>query len=415
MDYTINDLKNWNESILEIVKKEGLDCYLQEFEIISYEDMLCYESYLGMPSHYPHWSYGKLYEIKKTRYKYNIEGLPYEMVINSNPCIAYLMKENTLLLQILTIAHVYGHNDFFKNNRLFKNMTLAKNTVEMFKVHSNRIRNYISDPSIGYDKVERILDAGHSLKLQAPRTNIKQDLKHNIIKFIIDNGRLSNWEKDILEIVYDETTYFVPQIETKIMNEGWASFWHYKILKGLGLPQNLYLEFITRHNQVIRPILGNINPYYIGYKIFEDVYNRHGKDKIFEIREIERDESFIRKYLTFELCDEMNLFEFSKRGRDYIVDEVSDENGWKNIRNSLASSVGLNIVPYIYVEKIDENDSLILIHEYDGRELNLKYAYETLKHINELWQNKVCLKTVLSNKEKIVSCDNSKKITLTEL
>ena len=99
MNYTIRDLESYNELIEKIAKEMGLDYYTQEFEVISFEDMLCYEAYVVMPSHYSHWSYGKTYDRLKTAYKYNLSGLPYEMVINSNPCIAYLMKDNTLLLQ----------------------------------------------------------------------------------------------------------------------------------------------------------------------------------------------------------------------------------------------------------------------------------------------------------------------------
>jgi stage V sporulation protein R len=119
MDYTIEDLEAWNSRILEIVHQFGLDPYPQEFEICDHEDMLTYMVYSGMPSHYPHWSYGKSFEKLKTLYEYGVSGLPYEMVINSNPSIAYLMRDNSLALQVLTIAHVYGHNDFFKNNFTF--------------------------------------------------------------------------------------------------------------------------------------------------------------------------------------------------------------------------------------------------------------------------------------------------------
>jgi len=166
MDYSIEELKFWNEKIERLAEEKGLDFYPQEFEIISYEDMLGYESYLGMPSHYPHWSFGKTYERLKTLYKYNLTGLPYEMVINSNPSIAYLMKDNTLVLQILTMAHVYAHNDFFKNNRLFQEYTNADLAVEMFKNHAGRIREYIKNPGIGYEKVESVLDAVHSIRYQ---------------------------------------------------------------------------------------------------------------------------------------------------------------------------------------------------------------------------------------------------------
>src|SRR5260370_32405220 len=131
--------------------------------------MLGYMVYSGMPSHYPHWSYGKSYEKLKTLYDHGVSGLPYEMVINSNPAIAYLMRDNSLLLQVLTIAHVYGHNDFFKNNFTFKSATRAELTIESFKSAAMRVRRYFEDPSIGVEKVERILDAAHAPSWQCRR------------------------------------------------------------------------------------------------------------------------------------------------------------------------------------------------------------------------------------------------------
>src|SRR5207344_3667532 len=155
--YTIEDLQEWNYRIVDLVQQFGLDPYPQEFEICDHEQMLSYMVYSGMPSHYSHWSYGKAYEKLKTLYDYGLSGLPYEMVINSNPSIAYLMRDNSLALQVLTIAHVYGHNDFFKNNFTFRS-TRAEFTLSTFKSHAARVRSYVEDPSIGYEKVEHILD-----------------------------------------------------------------------------------------------------------------------------------------------------------------------------------------------------------------------------------------------------------------
>lgn len=458
-DYSMRELEEWNEKIENIVREEGLDCYSQEFEIVNYEDMIGYEAYIGMPSHYPHWSCGKAYERIKTLNKYNISGLPYEMVINSNPCIAYLMKDNTLLLQILTIAHVYGHNDFFKNNRLFKQGTRADYTVEMFKNHADRIRRYIADPGIGYARVEKILNAAHALKLQTSRVigekriageeikrrlilkNSRQkseyplldpssrddeampDLKkiplepeEDLLYFISRYGRLTEWEKDIINIVREETLYFIPQIETKIMNEGWASFWHYTILNRLELPQSLHMEFLKRHNQVIRPYEGHINPYYLGFRIFEDLKKRYSEEpgKIFAVRSLERDESFIRRYLTYELCNELNLFEFVKNGNEYIISEVSDEEGWKKVRDTIASSAGLGGAPVIRVaEWVQKDNMIILEHVYDGRELEMNHAYETMKHLVDLWEGKIMVSTMMDGKMKTIMCDEQKKISIT--
>ncbi|MCX7709958.1 MAG: SpoVR family protein [Clostridia bacterium] len=457
-DYSIKELETWNERIEKLARSFGLDYYEQEFEIVSYEDMICFETYIGMPSHYNHWSYGKHYERTKTLNRYNLTGLPYEMVINSDPCIAYLMKDNTLLLQILTIAHVYGHNDFFKNNRLFKFGTRADYTVEMFKNHANRVRGYLADPSIGYPKVEKILNAAHAIKYQTSRVigirkeseeekrqklimkhqapksdhpllepgyaieevplNLKKiplEPEEDLLLFLSKYSRLKEWEKDLLDIVRYETQYFIPQIETKIMNEGWASFWHYTILKNLDLPQGLHMEFLKRHNQVIRPLEGRINPYYIGFKILENLVEKNQGDykKIFEIREIERDQSFLRRYLTQELCTEMNLFEYVKSGNEYVISEVSDEEGWRMVRDSLASSVGMGGIPAIsVVEWIQKDNTLLLEHQYDGRELEMNYAYETLKHTVDLWDGKVMLETYLEDKRKIIICDEDKRISI---
>lgn len=455
MDYTLNDLEEWNKRIEEKVKEFNLNCYPQEFEIINYNDMIAYEAYVGMPSRYRHWSFGKAYEKTKTLYSLNLTGLAYEMVINSNPCLAYLMKDNTLLLQILTMAHVYGHNDFFKNNRLFKEGTNADYALEMFKLDGDSISRYINDPNIGYEKVERVLDAAHAIKFQIPRvigerrvsneeqkkllideynkkiedrgildshknieipdvTKIPLSPDDDIIQFIIDYSDLEEWEKHILKIVKRESEYFLPQIETKMMNEGWACFWHYRILKSLNLDGGLHLEFLKRHNDVVAPIIGGINPYYIGFKIFEDIEKRYGLEKVFEVRTLERDASFLRKYLTQELCSELNLFEFGKKNYDFVIEEVADENGWKNIRDYLSNTSGVGSIPYIRVLELNKKDNtLTLEHVFDGRELEFNYAKETLKYIGELWGYKVqLLSNTLDGKEIIFICDENKKVVL---
>lgn len=448
-DYTIEDLMHWNKIIEQVVAEIGLSCYPQEFEICSYEDMLSYEAYVGMPTRYPHWSFGKAYERTKTFYRYNLTGLPYEMVINSNPCLAYLMKDNTRLLQILTMAHVYGHNDFFRSNRLFKLGTRAEYTLEMFKSHARRIREYITDPSIGYSRVERILDAAHSLRLQSyrivgqkllndeekkkrvielnqpaasdhPLLDVKVPAKacdlnkiplepeEDILLFMYKYARLTEWERDILQIVREESFYFLPQIETKIMNEGWASYWHYKILNRINLPQELHLEFLKRHNQVIRPVEGGLNPYHVGFRIFEELDKEHPDDPgfIFSVREQERDSSFIRRFLSFKLCKELNLFEYGKKHRDFVIFEVADEQGWKSIRNTLANNVGIQSVPNIRVLEVKgKGNTLLLDHEWEGRELQLEYAHETLKHIAGLWGGKVQLRTMVRNTHQILESD----------
>lgn len=455
-DFSIRELKLWNSKIEKLALEKGLVFYEQEFELVSYEDMTSYEAYTGMPSHYPHWSFGKAYDRIRTLNKYNLSGLPYEMVINSNPCIAYLMKDNTLLLQIMTMAHVYGHNDFFRNNRLFTAGTRAELAVGLFKNHAGRIREYISDPGIGYEKVERILNAAHALRYQCARTigaaklteeearkrimdscenenneypllyppgkrnSAEFELKHipiepeeDILFFLRTYGRMETWEKDIIDIIREETLYFLPQIETKIMNEGWASYWHYNILNSLDLPQQLHFEFLRRHNQVVRPYDDRINPYYLGYKIFESINKSfpNDPDKIFEVRRLERDASFIRRYLTQELCCELNLYEYEKDGSEYVVSEVADDDGWMKIRDTIAAQAGMGGIPLIRIIEWNQKDNSILLeHVYDGRELELNYANETLKHFIDLWNGRVVLNTVADGKKRSIICDEQKKI-----
>ncbi|HXG50805.1 MAG TPA: SpoVR family protein [candidate division Zixibacteria bacterium] len=470
-EYTIEDLQYWNARIVELVREFGLDPYPQEFEICDYEDMLSYMVYSGMPSHYPHWSYGKAYEKLKTLYSYGVTGLPYEMVINSNPSIAYLMRDNTLALQILTIAHVYAHNDFFKNNFTFST-TRAEYTIETFKTHADRVRRYIEDPSVGLEKVERVLDAAHALSLQCrrnlairkqtpeeemaakleesqppadpfrsvhrPQEYTPPDLDRvplypdeDLLIFIRDHNRhLSDWEKDLLTIVHEEAQYFLPQIETKIMNEGWASFWHKRILEALQLPQELHLEFLVRHTQVLRPTPGALNPYHVGMKVWEDIEKRWdhptpeqireygppkktGKEKLFEVREVERDTSFLRRYLTEELVRDLQLFEYRARGNAQVVTRVADEENWRQIKETLIQNVGSGTIPVIKVEDSDFNNNrtLLLKHYHDGRDLQLEYAEKTLQYVQQLWGHDVALSTIINDKKSLL-CYSDNKLTI---
>ncbi len=472
--HTLKELEDWNERILPLAQELGLNPYPQEFELCDHEQMLAYMAYSGMPSHYPHWSYGKSFEKLKTLYDYGVSGLPYEMVINSNPCIAYLMQDNTLLLQMLTIAHVYGHNDFFRNNFTFKS-TRAEFMIETFKAHADRVRRYIEDPSIGLDKVEHLLDAAHAVSMQCRRnlairkqtpqeeeaqlleeSNPSEDPFRSIhrrqeysapdlsrvplhpdedlLLFIRDhNPLLTDWEKDLLTIVHEETQYFILQIETKIMNEGWASFWHKRILEALDLPQAMKLEFLVRHTQVLSPIPGGINPYHLGFKVWEDIERRwdhpppdeekeygprtkSGREKIFEAREVERDASFLRRYLTEDLIRELDLFEFQSRGNEKIISRVADKENWQQIKETLIRSVGMGNVPTIKIENADYNNNraLFLKHDHDGRDLQLEYAEKTLLYLHQLWSREVVLETTI-NERKSLLCFSEEKMVLKPL
>ncbi len=461
----LDELKAWDERIREKVDLFGLDCYPQEFEVCDHLQMLSFMAYSGMPAHYPHWSYGKSYEKLKTTYDYGVSGLPYEMVINSDPCIAYLMRDNSLALTVLTMAHVYGHNDFFKNNFTFSH-TRAELTISTFKLHAERIRGYVEDPSIGRSAVERVLDAAHALSLQLGRnramrkrspaeqvdaaldrslpahdeyraihrgvSEARPDLDKiplepdaDLLLFIRDhNPQLTDWQRDLLTIVHEEAEYFLPQIETKIMNEGWASFWHRTLMNALQLPHAMHMEFLVHHNQVVRPIPGDLNPYYLGLKIWDDIWRRFGDTggelpppdvapdakalaKLFEVREVDRDASFLRRFLTNELIEAVDLFRYQAQGQEEVVTHVANDTGYDVIRNTLIQNVGMGAVPVIKVEDADygRNRTLYLKHYHDGRELKLDFAEKTLEHLHTLWGRRVVLETAIHGRDVLLSFD----------
>ncbi len=428
-DWTFEELQEWDDKIVKIAKSHGLDWYDISYETIDYHEMIGAMAYHGMPSHFPHWSYGKTFERTHSMYNMGLEGLPYELIINSDPSIAYLMKENPLYLQVLIMAHCVGHSDFFKNNRTFRD-TDAINVSRRFRSARQRIQSYIEDPTIGIDKVEDLIDSCHAVQYQIDRrgrmrksekelrldyiNRIKNDKdgkyknfnidklplepEHDVMLFITENSKkLENWERDIINIVHEESLYFMPQIRTKVMNEGWASFWHYRICHELELPDSLHIPFMKSHNQVLRPWGGRINPYHLGFEIFKRIEETKGIEECFFAREIHNDESFIMEHLKEDQARELNMFTYSPKGRknpDWSVDDVVDNEGWPEIRAALIKSIGGNGIPIIYVDDVVK-DTLILKHEHDGRDLELNYAEQCVKHIGKMWKGPVKLFTLL--------------------
>jgi stage V sporulation protein R len=430
-DWTEADLQHWDEKILRAAEDLGLAWYPIDYEIIDYQEMLGAMAYTGLPTHYRHWSYGKEYERTHTLYNMGQTGLPYEMIINSNPSIAYLMRENALYIHILTMAHCVGHSDFFKNNRMFA-ATNPNNIIDKFKAAGKYVRKLIEDPSIGIDKVERILDAAHSIKYQVPRypgiktktraerlqlekelmdavpdyvpdlEKVPLDPEYNILRFIAEESKfLQEWERNLLLIVEESAQYFIPQALTKIMNEGWACTIHHKIVNELNLPDSLHLPFIKLHNQVIRPQLGQINPYHLGFKMFEMLIERHSFEEAKILREIHNDITFLRCYLDRDFMTEMNYFTYSfKKSKKYTtIDDISDDGGWEKVRDELIKNVGLNRLPVVYIDEVRKNNVLCLKHEHDGRDLDLSYGQKVFENIKTLWGDDIKLVSIIENEE----------------
>jgi stage V sporulation protein R len=433
-DWTIDELYEWDEKICTIAHKFNLNWHPVVYEICDYYEMIGHMSYHGMPSHYQHWSFGKSFEMTRQSYNAGASGLPYELIINSNPSIAYLMRENPMFLQILIMAHCLGHSDFFKNNAHFAH-TNPDGIISQLKSAKKRIQSYVEDPSIGVEKVEKILDAAHAISFhtemlgreRVPHAKIKKkyvekvkndtDMKWltmdlgkipleqdtDLLGCMIEHGKhFTDWERDIITIVREESMYFAPQMRTKILNEGWASFWHYKILNELDLPQKYHIPFLKSHNQVVCPHTHDINPYYMGFYLFNRTEKEKGLEECFAIRDVHHDESAIRELLDEQACSDLGLYNFSLKksksaGNNYTIDDVHDSEGWKEIKNNLVKTVGIGRIPKIYVDNITKGGDIVLKHDHDGRDLDLEYAKNVVNQISNLWEGSVSLFTVIED------------------
>ncbi|MBM7715118.1 stage V sporulation protein R [Bacillus thermophilus] len=449
------------DEITEIASGFGLDFYPMRYEICPADIIYTFGAY-GMPTRFSHWSFGKQFFKMKLHYDFGLSKI-YELVINSNPCYAFLLDSNSLIQNKLIVAHVLAHCDFFKNNVRFKNTN--RDMVESMAATAGRIRQY--EMEHGKKEVEQFLDAVLAIEehidpsLMRPVLDWEMDEEEeweedttpvteyddlwgldeekkeeparkkrrkkfppqpekDIVLFIEQYSReLSDWQRDIMTMVREEMLYFWPQLETKIMNEGWASYWHQRIIRELDLTSDEAIEFAKLNAGVIQPSRTSINPYYLGLKIFEDIEERwnnpdeemkkqgvkpnSGREKMFEVRELESDISFLRNYLTKDLVLREDMYLFQKQGRDYkIVDKK-----WTEVRDQLVSMRVNGGFPYITVNDGDymKNGELYLKHSYEGVELDLKYLEKVLPYIYQLWGRTVHLESVVENRSMLFSYD----------
>ncbi|KAF1084537.1 SpoVR family protein [Sporotomaculum syntrophicum] len=469
------------EDITAVAKKFNLDFYNMYFEICPAEIIYSFGSY-GMPTRFSHWTFGKAYHKMKTQYDYNLSRI-YEMVINTDPCYAFLLEGNSLVQNKMVIAHVLAHSDFFKNNYYFSRT--SRKMVESMSLAADRIRGY--EFKYGRDKVESFLDAVIALQenidperhinpggVQDKKDRTKEqthlgrncsggkcrqgkeetpyddlwDLERSecdstcaeaedegkkipgqpekdLLLFMMNYARdLDDWQRDILSILREEMLYFWPQMQTKIMNEGWATYWHMRIMREMDLTEDEALEFAKTHAGVVQTSKYQLNPYYLGLKIFENIEKRwdhptteerkiyerpggQGKQKIFEVRETENDVSFIRNYLTRELIEENDLYLFKKIGYDW---KVTDKD-WEKVRDGLVANLYNCGLPYIVVEDGDfvKQGELYLRHVHEGEDLDIYYLERTLPHVHKIWGRKVHLETVVDGK-KILFTYNGDKV-----
>ena len=418
------DFELINRAMIEcdkIAKEElHLSTYRNSIEIVTSEQMLDAYASTGLPVMYKHWSFGKKFSRERDNYQKGKRGLAYELVLNTNPTINYLMEENTACTQVLVIAHAaYGHNHVFKNNYMFKQWTDADGIMDYLIF----ARDYISrcEERYGEEAVEATINAAHALMMNgidrykrprklsmveeklkqkertdylertlndlwrtlpkseptksedAPTTGFLSQPEENILYFLEKNSpALEGWQREILRIVRKLSQYFYPQFQTKVLNEGWASFTHYYIMnrlfdKGL-LTQGAMLEFLKLHTSVLMqpeynsPYFNGLNPYYLGfeifadirrmcenpdaedYELFPDIAGTPWVDTCLDAVANYRDESFIRQFLSPKVVRKMKLFKLvdDKREDTYLVSAIQNRDGFKEIRSTLANSYELD-------------------------------------------------------------------------
>ncbi|MDA8204997.1 MAG: SpoVR family protein [Thermaerobacter sp.] len=412
----------------------GLDPYPVTFESVPASVLYEFAAYL-IPGRMSHWSYGKAYHAMKMRYDYGLNKL-YEMVINANPAYAFLLDSNSELENTFVRAHVMGHVDFFRHNQCFQHT--SDDMMDVVSRHAERVRQY--EFEAGRDEVERFLDAVLSLEEHVspppPRVRLPQKQKpaapaypsrdawelggeeeshvrqvkantheeEDLLLFLLTESRhLEDWQRDIIGMVRDEMIYFWPQIRTKIMNEGWASYWHAAIMRKLLLSDEDYVNFARLHSQVTAPMMYQINPYALGYAIYCDVEKREGLDAIFMVRAVEDDVSFVRNYLTEEVAASLNLMVFGAE-QDRVVLKSREV---ERIREQLVRELVHGGIPVIHVNDGDFNQrgELYLIHRHEGVDLDFPYAERTLHYVQRLWGRPVHLETRTGQKRIILSYD----------
>ncbi|CRI67935.1 conserved hypothetical protein [Thiocapsa sp. KS1] len=482
----ISDSSEWSFPLLERFDREignlahnvyGLDTYANQIEVISSEQMIDAYSSVGLPINYQHWSFGKQFVATEQTYRRGQMGLAYEIVINSDPCIAYLMEENTLPMQALVIAHAcYGHNSFFKGNYLFRTWTSADAIIDYLVF----ARRYIAEceERYGEAEVETLLDSCHALmnhgvdryKRPTPLTlaeeqrrqkdraaylqsmvndlwrtlptvegddGAEKDLRwpeepqENLLYFIEKNAPLLEpWQREIVRIVRKMGQYFYPQRQTQVMNEGWATFWHYTLMNHLYdegfVTDGFMMEFLQSHTGVVfqptfdKPYYNGINPYALGFAMMRDIRRiceqPTDEDRLwfpdiaggdwlkaldFAMRNF-KDESFIAQYLSPTVMRDLRLFAICDDDREehLEVTAIHEEQGYRALRQALAEQYNLGSrEPNIQVFNVDRRGdrSLTLRHYRHNRRPLGDSAEEMLRHIRRLWGFTVRLETLDEN------------------
>ncbi|MFP6611359.1 MAG: SpoVR family protein [Pirellulales bacterium] len=468
----------------------GLNFFPTIFEMVDADQLNAIAAYGGFPTRYPHWRFGMEYQRLAKGYHYGLQKI-YELVINNDPCYAYLMSSNSLTDQKLVMAHVYGHCDFFKNNQYFAH-TNRKMMDEMAN-HGNRIRRYMD--RFGVEEVENFIDCclsiedlidvhstaikrrdeqpgkyrfasatdkdnesatGHfavkkrymdryinppeAIKLQRERQAEEQNQQPSFPKtpeadvmlFILEHAPLKPWQLDVLSIIRDEAYYFAPQGQTKIINEGWASYWHSTIMTQRQLDPNEVIHYCDHHAGTMASSPTRLNPYKLGLELLRDIEDRWnkgrfgkayddcddrvakqawdqntglGREKIFEVRRVHNDLTFIDTFLTLDFCRKHKLFRFGyNQQTDYYEIESRE---FPKVKQQLLYSLTNMGRPRITVSDANYKNrgELFLEHGWNGVDLQISYAQDTLENLYRLWTRPVHIHTAIGEKYVTFSFD----------
>lgn len=478
------DLQKIHEEIRGYALSYGLDPFDIAFEIVSSDQINQLAAREGFPVRYPHWRFGMNYDQLSKSYEWGLSKI-YEMVINNDPAYAYLMSSNPVVDQKTVMAHVYGHVDFFKNNTWFSR-TNRKMLDEMAN-HAVRIRSYMDRH--GQDAVEHFIDRCLSLEnlidSQLPFQDAKQkplegeeqaqetarlpsgraymdryinpkefldeqkkkaeegkkrekrfppEPEKDVLHFLLLHAPLEDWERETLTMVRDEAYYFVPQMQTKILNEGWASYWHAKILTEKALRDSEVIDFADHHAGVLAMSPGRINPYKVGVELLRDIEDRWnrgafgkefddcddlvkkakwdkklglGRQKIFEVRRVCNDVTFLDQYLTPEFVERFQLYtyEFNRRTGQYEI----TERDFKKVKEKLLSLVTNMGQPQIYVQdgNFQNRGELLLWHKHLGVDLDPAWARETLANLHSIWKRPTHIETMGEGAKRRLSFDGT--------
>jgi stage V sporulation protein R len=479
-------LHDCQEEIEGYARAYGLEFFPIIYEVLDYKTMNEVAAFGGFPTRYPHWRFGMDYEQLSKGYEFGLQKI-YEMVINTNPAYAYLLEGNSLVDQKIVMAHVAGHVDFFKNNYYFSKTN--RKMIDGMANHASTIRRHMA--RYGQDVIEEYIDVALSLenlidpmspyiqrqrvvrdsgedgekteeiprlrakgymekyinppefleqqkkRLEAEKQKKKkfpEDPQRDVLLFLINNAPLERWQRDVLEIIRDEAYYFAPQAMTKVMNEGWASYWHSKIMTDKALNASEIIDYADACSGVLATAPGRLNPYKLGIELFRNIEMRWnqgqfgkeweecdslaakrdwdlrlglGRKKIFEVRRLYNDITFLDEFFTLEFCLEQKFYSFGFNERSGNWEIMTRD--FKKVKDQLLKAMTNRGQPFIYVEDGNHNNrgELLLRHAHEGVDLDLAQGRDTLQNLYRVWTRPVNLLTRIDNKGKMLRWDES--------